>query len=171
LSLHGWALIVHKEAVGVGFDHADKQTSDSARFPHQQYFFDDLTPDIASQDSVAVVMLLEAAFMRTKRWFPDVMSADVRTDNAGCYASAFLLYMLPVIGRKHGIRVRVFLHNESGDGKSTLDGHFGVLYGSLVVSTVWRTKHAICVSAGTTMHMHCSSRSYTCTNHRRYSLH
>ena len=76
---------------------------------------------------VSVVMSFEVLLQQLKRMMPGVKSVVWRCDNAGCFVNALLLYILPLLGRKYNVHIRMLLHNEAGDGKTELDGHFGVL--------------------------------------------
>lgn len=90
--------------------------------------------DIGSQDMVAVVMCCEVVLQQVKLMMPGLESVFWRCDNAGCFVNAFLMYMLPLLGRKYGVRIQVLLHNEAGDGKTELDGHFGVMWSTVKAS-------------------------------------
>ena len=97
----------------------------------QQFFFDHVMIDVGSQDMVAVVMGFEVVLQQMKLMMPGLDTVFWRCDNAGCFVNGFLLYMLPHLGRKYGVCIKVLLHNESGDGKTELDGHFGVMWSTI----------------------------------------
>jgi hypothetical protein len=78
------------------------------------------------QDAVAALTLIEACLARVRAMFPDVVTVSVQSDNAAAYASPFLLFFLLGITTLHGLRITEYVHNEAGDGKTVLDGHFGV---------------------------------------------
>jgi hypothetical protein len=57
------------------------------------------------------------------RCSPEATTISFQSDNGAAYASPFLLFMLPVIAAKHGLRATEFFHSEA---KTVLDGHFGI---------------------------------------------
>ena len=94
--------------------------------PFQLLFFDDLVSNSQQQDSVAALSLMEATFARIRHLLPGAATVSVQADNAAAYASPFMLFMLPLVARQHGLLLTEFIHNEAGDGKTLLDGHFGI---------------------------------------------
>ncbi len=103
-------------------------TSPTGReLPTQQTFFDHVMHDIGAQDMVSVVMSFEVLLQQAKRMMPGLKSVYWRSDNAGCFVNALLLYITPLLGRKYNVHINMLLHNEAGDGKNELDAHFGVL--------------------------------------------
>lgn len=103
-----------------------KKATAAAHQPYQMYYFDDVIANSQQQDSVAVASLIEATIARTKALFPAVCTMSFQADNAAAYSSPFLLFILPLLCAKHGVIPTEFAHNWAGDGKTVLDGHFGV---------------------------------------------
>ena len=125
MSYHGAVLYVSRGATTTACSLAGLVPG-SASYPYQMYFFDDLVRNSQQQDSVAAVSLLEAIVSRIKELFPGTLTVSFQADNAAAYASPFLVFMLPLLCVAAGLRVTEFVHNEAGDGKTVLDGHFGV---------------------------------------------
>ncbi len=125
MSYHGAALFVSRAARS---DHCDVSAMPPTEHshPYQTYFFDDIIDNSQQQDSVAALSIIEASIVRTRKLFPDLTTISIQSDNAAAYSSPFLLFMLPVICEHHGLRLTEYVHNEAGDGKTVLDGHFGV---------------------------------------------
>jgi hypothetical protein len=128
MSYHGAAVFVSKAAHSDACDHVQFLRRDDPQHahPYQTYFFDDLIRNSQQQDAVATLSLIEATLARVRRLFPEIATVSIQSDNAAAYASPFLLFLLPVVATRHGLRVTEYIHNEAGDGKTVLDGHFGV---------------------------------------------
>jgi hypothetical protein len=125
MSYHGAVLYVSRGAVTIAWS-LDGLLPDASTYPYQMYYFDDLVRNSQQQDSVAAVSLLEAIIRRIKQLFPATLTVSFQADNAAAYASPFLVFMLPLLCAAVGLRATEFVHNEAGDGKTVLDGHFGV---------------------------------------------
>ncbi len=125
MSYHGTALFVNRAARSENCD-VSAMAPTKHSHPYQTYFFDDIIDNSQQQDSVAALSIIEASIVRTKKLFPYLTTISIQSDNAAAYASPFLLFMLPVICKQHGLRLTEYVHNEAGDGKTVLDGHFGV---------------------------------------------
>jgi hypothetical protein len=130
ISCHGAMVYVSRQARTTlaspeDFERATKPAG--PWLPYQTYCFDDVVGNNQCQDTVAVASLFEALIVRLKTAFPDVTSVSIQSDNGASYASPFLLFMVQLICRKHAIKPTEYVHNESGDGKMTLDAHFGVM--------------------------------------------
>ena len=125
MSYHGAVIYVSRGAVTTAWS-LDGLLPDASTYPYQMYYFDDLVRNSQQQDSVAAVSLLEAIIRRIKQLFPATLTVSFQADNAAAYASPFLVFMLPLLCAAVGLRATEFVHNEAGDGKTVLDGHFGV---------------------------------------------
>jgi hypothetical protein len=130
ISCHGAMVYVSRQArttLGSPEDFARAAGRAGPWLPYQTYCFDDVVGNNQCQDTVAVASLLEALIVRLKTAFPDVTTVSIQSDNGASYASPFLLFMVQLICRKHAIKPTEYVHNESGDGKTMLDAHFGVM--------------------------------------------
>lgn len=58
---------------------------------------------------------------------PDITEVIIQSDNAGCYSSPVFTVGLSTLFALTGIRVCLLLHCEAQDGKSHLDGNFGIM--------------------------------------------
>ena len=125
MSYHGAVIYVSRGAVTTAWS-LDGLLPDASTYPYQMYYFDDLVRNSQQQDSVAAASLLEAIIRRIKQLFPATLTVSFQSDNAAAYASPFLVFMLPLLCAAVGLRATEFVHNEAGDGKTVLDGHFGV---------------------------------------------
>ena len=125
MSYHGTGVFISRLASSVACA-VQHLVPDASSHPYQTYFFDDIVRNSQQQDTVAAMSLLEAAAMRVKAMFPEAETVSFQSDNGAAYASPFLLTMLPVIAAKHGLRATEYIHSEAGDGKTVLDGHFGI---------------------------------------------
>ena len=83
--------------------------------------------DDKKEDSFVVISDLAEALKKTKAIFPNAKNAVLMTDGAGCYSGVFLAINLVCLVEWTGIRITDHFISESGQGKSILDGMFGVL--------------------------------------------
>jgi hypothetical protein len=125
MSYHGAAVFISRKAKSDACAVAHLEPDDHTH-PYQTYFFDDIVRNSQQQDTVAAMSLIETAVKRVKAMFPETVTISLQSDNGAAYASPFLLFMIPVIAGKHGLRATEFIHSEAGDGKTVLDGHFGI---------------------------------------------
>jgi len=123
MSYHGTAVFVSRRAVSAACA-VDHLVPDGNTY--QTYFFDDIVRNSQQQDTMAAMSLMEAAVMRVRTMFPEAETISFQSDNGAAYASPFLLFMIPALTAKHGLRATEFIHSEAGDGKTVLDGHFGI---------------------------------------------
>jgi hypothetical protein len=138
MSYHGAVIYVNREATSATVRLPGVEVKKDAH-PYQMYFFDDLVGNSQRQDSVAAVSLMEATLARTHTMFPHLMTCSLQSDNAATYASPFVLLMMPAVAARYRLRVTAFIHNEAGDGKTVLDGHFGVQTQMMKVSVTMLT--------------------------------
>lgn len=134
LCFHGCCLYVNFGEYTIKLDLSDLEVkAETAYQDAQTYYMFDLPKDISAQDAAAVVCILEAVVARIKQLFPRMESLSFRTDNASCYASSLVMLFAPYICKQYGLRAVELVHNESGDGKTTLDGAFGVVSNNIKV--------------------------------------
>jgi hypothetical protein len=124
MSYHGTAVFVSRRAVSAACA-VDHLVPDANTHSYQTYFFDDIVRN-SQQQTMAAMSLIEAAVMRVRTMFPEAETISFQSDNGAAYASPFLLFMIPALAAKHGLRATEFIHSEAGDGKTVLDGHFGI---------------------------------------------
>jgi len=126
MSYHGTVIFAARGAAStVAAQLYELDPGDAAR-PYQMYFFDDLVRNSQQQDSVAAISLIEASVARARVMFPEAKTMSFQADNAAAYASPFIVFMLPLVCAAYGFRTTEYVHNEAGDGKTVLDGHFGI---------------------------------------------
>jgi hypothetical protein len=125
MSYHGTAVFISRRATSDACA-VQHLVPDANTHPYQTYFFDDIVRNSQQQDTLAAMSLMEAAIMRVRAMFPEVTTISFQSDNGAAYASPFLLFMIPRLTAKHGLRATEFIHSEAGDGKTVLDGHFGI---------------------------------------------
>jgi hypothetical protein len=75
--------------------------------------------DQVTQDSEAVLSILQDILMKIKRRNPMVEHAYLRSDNAGCYHSAQTILSLPQLSLDTGIAIRRFDFSDPQGGKGT----------------------------------------------------
>ena len=76
--------------------------------------------DQVTQDSDAVLSILEDILVKTKRHNPLIQNAYLRSDNAGCYHSAQTILSLPQLSVSTGIKIRRFDFSDPQGGKGIL---------------------------------------------------
>jgi len=140
MSYHGTVVYVNKAAgspdISLAGLHAKNQHE------YQTYYYDDLVRNSQQQDSVAALSLIETAIIRTKRLFPGLQTISFQADNAAAYSLPFLVFALPILARAHGLSATELIHNEAGDGKTVLDGHFGLQTHMIAVSKTCQVRCA-----------------------------
>ena len=104
---------------------SDEETSTSQHKSSQKVFVHAF--DSCSQDSSAVLCIIENILKDIHSCDPVITKAFLRSDNAGCYHSAETLLSLPYMSKKTGIEVqRVGFFDPQG-GKSPCDRFAAVL--------------------------------------------
>ena len=78
--------------------------------------FDDCT-----QNWFAVASILAHTLETLKRLKPHLEEAFLRSDNAGCYHTAFLLLSLPSLGERSGVGIARYDFSERQAGKDIFD--------------------------------------------------
>ncbi len=136
MSYHGTAVFISRRAKSDACA-VEHLVPDDTTHPYQTYFFDDIVRNSQQQDTMAAMSLIEAAVKRVKTMFPEVETISFQSDNGAAYASPFLLFMIPAITAKHGLAATEFIHSEAGDGKTVLDGHFGIQTFMMKVRLSW----------------------------------
>ena len=77
--------------------------------------------DDCSQNWFAVASILEHTLATLKELKPHLAEAFLKSDNAGCYHTAFLLLSLPSLGERSGVRVARYGFSEPQAGKDVCD--------------------------------------------------
>ena len=77
--------------------------------------------DKCTQNWFAVASILEHTLATLKGLKPHLSEAFLRSDNAGCYHTAFLLLSLPSLGERTGIRIARYDFSEPWPGKDICD--------------------------------------------------
>ena len=77
--------------------------------------------DDCSQNWFAVASILEHTLATLKELKPHLAEAFLKSDNAGCYHTAFLLLSLPSLGERSGVRVARYDFSEPQAGKDICD--------------------------------------------------
>ena len=77
--------------------------------------------DDCNQNWFAVASILEHTLATLKGLKPHLAEAFLRSDNAGCYHTAFLLLSLPSLGERSGVRVARYDFSEPQAGKDICD--------------------------------------------------
>ena len=80
------------------------------------HLFDDY-----NQNWFAVASILEHTLATLKGLKPHLAEAFLKSDNAGCYHTAFLLLSLPSLGERSGVRVARYDFSEPQAGKDICD--------------------------------------------------
>ena len=75
------------------------------------------------QDGLAIAGLVETFLYQLKqtRYFAQLESVSIQSDNAAYYHSKYLILSLPYAGRAVGVRVNRYIHTETCDGKCLID--------------------------------------------------
>ena len=77
--------------------------------------------DDCNQNWFAVASVLEHTLATQKGLKPHLVEAFLKSDNVGCYHTAFLLLSLPSIGKCSGVRVARYDFSEPQPGKDVCD--------------------------------------------------
>ena len=83
--------------------------------------------DQCSQDSETIVTILNDVLCRVKENDPQIKSAFIRSDNAGCYHSANTLVTAKQISERTGIAIRQIDFCDSQGGKGPCDRYAAVI--------------------------------------------
>eukprot|EP00733_Pompholyxophrys_punicea_P000764 Pompholyxophrys_punicea_v1_NODE_271_length_2436_cov_24.816464.p1 type:complete len:709 gc:universal NODE_271_length_2436_cov_24.816464:251-2377(+) len=115
LSLHGTAVIFN--SVEENRNMGDQQV----------IFFDDAWDD-GKQDAFAVLCIFEAVLIRLRSLQPHLtVIKALQTDCAGCYISQDVVTRVHEYAKSIGFSLVNFVHTESQNGKTGLDGHFAYI--------------------------------------------
>ena len=92
-------------------------------------YVDQIFAENEKEDAVNVAALFEAVLgvIKSDPALRDRTELIVQSDNAGSYGAVFTARAIWIIALLHGFHLIRFIHNESGDGKTILDAHFGWL--------------------------------------------
>lgn len=74
-----------------------------------------------SQDSSAVLAILDDVFSQLKTVIPELQTIYIRNDNAGCYHCAQTLITAPQIAKRHGLQISRIDFSEPQGGKGACD--------------------------------------------------
>jgi hypothetical protein len=86
--------------------------------------FIDCLMDNGKEDAFAVSSVLEFALIKYKEKYPFISEANIMSDGAGCFKSAYLLLFLANCKALTGVRIMNQYISQAGQGKSQLDAHF-----------------------------------------------
>jgi hypothetical protein len=100
------------------------QTSKKVLHKFKTKYFDTISTDDTTQDSVAVLAHMEAVCRRIKQDTPQVIHVSLKSGNARCYKSSIFLYAAFIIAKQAGLKLVNFIHTGIQDGKRPIDGHF-----------------------------------------------
>lgn len=90
-------------------------------------YLQDVIENDTTQDAWTALSEIEAVLMFIKKWVPSVQQIVLQSDNGACYSSREFTVGLSTMGAVTGVRVCRLIHTEAQDGKSHLDGSFGIL--------------------------------------------
>ena len=92
-------------------------------------YVDQIFAENEKEDAVNVAALFEAVLgvLKADDTLRGKTKLIVQSDNAGYYGAVFTARALWIIALCHRFHLVRFIHNESGDGKTILDAHFGWL--------------------------------------------
>ena len=74
-----------------------------------------------NQDSSTVLAIIDDVFRQLKEIMPEVNSVYMRSDNAGCYHSAFTLLSVYHVASEHAIELKRFDFSDPQGGKGSCD--------------------------------------------------
>lgn len=80
------------------------------------------------QDVVMVAAIVDALVARIKKQLPETAEVCFISDNARNYNNDLLPVILPMICRRHGMRLHSILQTDACCGKSCVYGHFAVAW-------------------------------------------
>ena len=89
-------------------------------------YYDHIAKNDSKQDALAVFCLMELIVIRIKKDLPHVKTISFQSDNAKCYQAGELLLYCILIATKYGVGITRFIHTDTQDGKSAIDGHFAI---------------------------------------------
>ena len=78
------------------------------------------------QDTFTVVAIIQQVCKEIKRRCPNVTKLVIQSDNASCYTSKAFVPGAALACSLEGLQLEEVLHNEAQDGKTELDGLFGI---------------------------------------------
>jgi hypothetical protein len=90
-------------------------------------YYDQILENNVAEDAATTLLLFDALLRLVKK-DPDLAGkTDItfQSDNAGCYNCNLFARLLWVVAHVNGYYLKRYINNESGDGKTVLDGHFG----------------------------------------------
>ena len=83
-------------------------------------------------DGLSTLASVEALVLQLQEWFSSCESWVLQTDNGPCYKGNLFLQGLLNLNKVYRLQLSVFVNSGVQDGKTYLDGHFGVLTQGLV---------------------------------------
>ena len=90
-------------------------------------FIDQILSDKNKQDGLTILSLLEAAQLLILKSFPFLSHLILLSDNAVCYHVKEFIIGIGILNCCcGGVPISRYIHTETQDGKSALDGHFGL---------------------------------------------
>ena len=108
----------------------NKQGEDSKVTSKFTVYLDQVVSDGNKQDSLSVYSLLDAVLGKIANELPFISSIILQIDDTRSYYNIFLLSVIPYLNityASEGLRIIEFIHNETQDGKTIMDVHFGLI--------------------------------------------
>ena len=87
-------------------------------------------------DGSTTLTSIEGLVKQLQEWFPSCSSWVLQTDNGPCYKSNVFAMGLQRLNESYRLKMKAFINTGVQDGKTNLDGHFGVLTQGLIQQMV-----------------------------------
>jgi len=105
-------------------------------------YIDQIMEESNKQDGMTVASLLEAILVTISDQLPFIKNIILQSDNANQYQNHLLVVVLHALNikmKRTGTYIKEFVHTETQDGKTLLDGHFANANRHLVIfMKTWR---------------------------------
>lgn len=102
----------------------EKKEEQDDLLPYKINYINHVSSGDAKQDLQAALSCFEACLMQLKNEQPYVNEIYLGSDNAKCYKSPELMFLLNIIAKHYDIKIIYCVHAGVQDSKSALDGHF-----------------------------------------------
>jgi hypothetical protein len=83
-------------------------------------------------DGASTLSSIESLVRQLQAWFPSCDSWVLQTDNGPCYKGNVFAHGLKRLNEIYTLKLRAFINTGVQDGKTYLDGHFGVMTQGLI---------------------------------------
>jgi hypothetical protein len=87
-------------------------------------------------DGATTLSSVEGLVSQLESWFGSCTSWILQTDNGPCYKGNLFAHGLQRLNEVHSLKLRAFINTGVQDGKTYLDGHFGILTQGLISKMV-----------------------------------